>query len=66
VELRAFHPHLTVARCDESASGAPQWLRQHHGFLGPPFMVEGFELYASELHPTGAVHRLVSRFPFAK
>jgi 2'-5' RNA ligase len=66
VELRSFHPHLTVARCNESAGGASQWLRQHEGFLGPPFMVDGFELYASELAAGGAVHHLVSRFPFAR
>lgn len=65
-DVRAFHPHVTLARCAEEAAGsATRWLRQHQGFEGPPFKVDAFDLIASELHPTGARHERVERFPIA-
>ena len=64
VELRAFHPHVTVGRCNEHAGSAVSaWLRTHREFAGPVFLVESFDLYASELRPGGAEHRLVAQFP---
>jgi 2'-5' RNA ligase len=64
VEVRTFHPHATLARCAErSAAGVAGWLRRHAGLVAPPFRVEAFDLYASELRPEGAVHTLVQRFP---
>jgi 2'-5' RNA ligase len=63
-ELRAFHPHFTVGRCNEKAAAAVSaWARAHREFAGPVFEVESFDLYASELKPAGAEHRLVTRFP---
>jgi 2'-5' RNA ligase len=64
VELRAFHPHITVGRCNENAAAAANsWVRIHCDFAGPLFLVEAFDLYASEVHSTGVEHRLVMRFP---
>ena len=64
VELRTFHPHLTLARCREEARPAlRRWLHAHGDFAGPSFRVEAFDLYASELRPEGAVHVLTERFP---
>jgi 2'-5' RNA ligase len=64
VDLRSFHPHITVARCDEgSASGAAHWLREHRDFAGPPFRVKTFDLFSSELRPGGAEHHLLKSFP---
>jgi 2'-5' RNA ligase len=63
LDVRTFHPHITVARC----GGAPEqatrrWLRLRRDFVAPPFRVEAFELYASELRREGAVHTLRRRF----
>ena len=66
VELRTFHPHLTVGRCSEhAAAGANAWVRTHRDFAGPIFAVEAFELYTSELRPHGAEYHVVRRFPLA-
>ncbi|HWA86619.1 MAG TPA: RNA 2',3'-cyclic phosphodiesterase [Opitutus sp.] len=69
VDLRNFHPHLTVARCADTpaaASAAAQWLKSHHDFAGPSFRIESLELRASELRPAGALHRTLASFPLAK
>lgn len=65
-DLRAFQPHITLGRCPEGAGAAVQsWLRQHRDFAGPSFRVDGFELLASDLHSSGAIHRTLARFPLA-
>lgn len=64
VDLRTFHPHVTVARCtDQSAPAVAHWVHVHREFTAPPFRVDGFDLYASDLRPSGAVHTLKHRFP---
>lgn len=64
LDVRTFHPHVTIARCTADAGPAlARWIRMHGEFLAPPFRVEAFDLYSSELRPTGAVHTLVLRFP---
>ncbi len=65
LDVRTFQPHATLARCGEDAAAAAQWLRAHREFTAPPFRVESFDLYASELRPGGAVHTLQRRFPLA-
>ncbi|ACB75309.1 RNA 2',3'-cyclic phosphodiesterase [Opitutus terrae] len=63
-DLRTFHPHITLGRCQDGArNGVQQWLRHHADFAGPSFRVDAFELYASELHSAGAIHHLRQRFP---
>lgn len=67
VDLSTFHPHVTLARCTDGAAAAVgHWLHAHREFAAPPFRVESFELYASELHPDGAVHTLRRSFPLTK
>jgi 2'-5' RNA ligase len=67
LDVRTFHPHVTLARCSESAAPAvTPWMHQHQDFSAPPFRVTAFDLCASELHPAGAVHTLVQRFALAK
>ena len=65
VDLRMFHPHVTLARVKREASPAAlaQFLKQHREFASAPFRAEAFNLYASELRPTGAVHTLQQGFP---
>jgi 2'-5' RNA ligase len=66
LDVRTFHPHATLARCmEDAAPTAQQWLRAHREFAAPPFRVESFDLYASELRPGGAVHTLKQRFALA-
>ena len=67
LDVRTFQPHVTLARCTEKAAmAATQWLRHHREFLAPPFRVEAFDLYASELLPAGARHTLKRRFPLGQ
>jgi RNA 2',3'-cyclic 3'-phosphodiesterase len=62
-DVRNFHPHITVARCaDNTAPAATHWLHTHRDFSAPPFRVEEFDLYSSELRPEGAVHTRRHRF----
>ncbi len=66
LDLRTFHPHVTLARCTEQAAPAAlHWLHTHRQACAPPFQVEAFDLYSSELHPDGARHTLKQRFPLA-
>ena len=65
-DLRTFHPHVTVGRCNESAASvANAWVRTHREFAGPVFLVETFDLYASEQRPGGVDYRLLRSFPLA-
>jgi 2'-5' RNA ligase len=59
---RGFHPHLTLARFRE-APGAPlaAFLEAHAGFDTPPWPVQEFRLYRSQIGPEGARHDLLSR-----
>jgi 2'-5' RNA ligase len=67
LDLRTFHPHVTLARATETAAPAiARLLRQHPAFEAPPFRVSAFDLVASELQPTGAIHTLVQRFELTK
>ena len=64
LDLRTFHPHVTLARATESAAKPiAHWLHTHRDFAAPPFRVESFDLYSSDLQPSGAVHTLKHCFP---
>jgi 2'-5' RNA ligase len=66
LELRAFHPHLTVARCQGTPAGAiRRWLREKADFEAAPFRVESFDLYASRPIPSGTEYTLLRRFSLA-
>ena len=66
LDVRHFHPHVTLGRCAETAAPAVNhWLHTHREFAAPPFRVGAFDLCSSELQPAGAVHALVQRFPLA-
>lgn len=63
-ERRAFHPHLTVARCTPPwpAAAGRRWTETLQGSLGEPFRVDSVSLMRSRLNPAGAVHSNVHRF----
>ncbi len=64
LDVRTFHPHVTLARCAEAPGpGLAQWLQAYRDFTAPPVRVEAFDLYRSELHPSGPVHTRLERFP---
>ena len=66
LDVRTFHPHVTLARCTEDAAATvTPWAHANREAEAPPFRVEAFDLYASELLPSGAVHTLRERFPLA-
>jgi 2'-5' RNA ligase len=65
LDLRTFHPHVTLARCPAHAPGLAAWLHTHRDFAAPSFRVEAFDLCASELRPDGAIHTRKQRFPLA-
>lgn len=56
-DLRAFHPHVTLARCrDVSAESVRPFLRAHTAFDAGMIHVESFSLHSSALTPTGSVY----------
>ncbi|HYX23030.1 MAG TPA: RNA 2',3'-cyclic phosphodiesterase [Thermoanaerobaculia bacterium] len=64
-EERAYHPHVTLARC------ADPWRREaiekltnaFTGPVGPPFVAHHGVLFESKLSPKGARYRQVEVFP---
>ena len=67
LDVRTFHPHITLARCAETAAKPiAHWLHTHRDFAAPPFRIETFDLYSSVLNPTGAVHTLKRRFSLSE
>ena len=66
LDVRTFHPHITVARC----AGTPlptvkRRLREREDFTAAPFRVAAFDLYSSRLTPAGSEYALVRRFSLA-
>jgi 2'-5' RNA ligase len=56
-DLRAFHPHVTLARCrDVSPQTIRPFLKSHAAFDAGLIHVESFQLTSSELTPTGSVY----------
>src|SRR6184192_3642014 len=56
-ELRSFHPHITLARCqDVSAQALRKFLQSNAGFDAGMIRVEAFHLYSSRLTPAGPIH----------
>ncbi len=54
-DLRAWHPHITFARCrDVSAETARAFLKEHAGFDAGMVRVEAFTLYSSIPGPLGS------------
>lgn len=66
LDLRTFHPHVTLARMTEFADPAlAAWAKSSRQLAAPPFRVAAIDLCASTLRPEGAVHTLQERFPLA-
>ena len=66
-DLRAFHPHITLARCrDVSAESLRPFLRAHAGFDAGMIHVESFFLNSSELTSAGSVYKRELSLPAHK
>ena len=65
LDVRIFHPHITLGRCGPSvsANGVAQFLHDLRDFEAPLFFAEAFTLYQSELGPGGARHTPLLRLP---
>jgi len=56
-ELRAWHPHITIARCkDVSAQSLRKFLQSYDKFDAGMIRVEAFHLYSSKLTLAGPIH----------
>ena len=56
-ELRAWHPHITIARCrDVSAQALRKFLQSSAEFDAGMIRVDAFHLYSSKLMPAGPIH----------
>jgi len=63
-EARKFSPHVTVARLKNSPpQRVARFIAGNNLFQSPPFHVEGFHLYSSQLTPKGAIHRVEASYP---
>ena len=57
LELRPWHPHITIARCrDVSAQALRKFLQSNSEFDAGMIRVDAFHLYSSNLTPTGPIH----------
>ena len=56
-ELRPFHPHVTLARCQRiSPQSARKFLKANADLDAGMIRVESFHLYSSKLTPAGPIH----------
>lgn len=56
-DLRAWHPHITLARCDRSSGGTSRpFLKKISAFEAGLIQVNAFHLYSSKLTPGGSIH----------
>lgn len=58
-EERAYLPHVTLARLGRTAGPTDGWLAAHAAFASPPFQVDRFHLFESQLGQSGAVYETV-------
>jgi len=63
-EKRKFHPHITLARLNNSPTGrVAQFLADNSNLEIPPCTVDHVTLFSSVLTPKGAVHRIEQEYP---
>ena len=64
-EERAYHPHVTLARCPDPwrRDAIDKFKTAFTGTIGPPWVTEHGVLFESKLSPKGARYREVEVFP---
>lgn len=66
VETRKYTPHVTIARWGRGAVSADRlaaYIEQRSLFAAPPFRVEAFGLYRSDLGRGGPHYELLAEYP---
>ncbi len=61
-DQRAFLPHVTLARLKRSSGPVGNLLESVGGLASPPFAIDHFALFESDLTPDGAVYSIVERY----
>jgi len=62
-EGRAYHPHITLARFGRDSGPLGGFMDRDGGVTSPPFTIEDFCLYESELTRDGSIYTIVERYP---
>lgn len=64
IDVRTFHPHLTLGRIRETADekAVARFIKCHESFESPPFRVHSFHLYRSDLNAGGPVYTVVQAY----
>ena len=67
-EERAYHPHVTLARCPDPwrREAIDKFRTAFTGPVGPPFVADHGVLFESKLSPKGARYREVESFPMTR
>ncbi len=63
-ETRKFHPHITLARLNDSPAGkVAHFLAGNSLLQSPPVRIDKITLYSSNLTPRGALHTCECEYP---
>lgn len=65
-EMRAYHPHITLARFGRGSGPIDAFVEQSGGLSSAPFTVDSFALFESHLTSDGALYSLVERYPLTR
>jgi len=61
-DQRAYLPHITLARLKRSSGHVRNLIQSSGGLTGPPFLVDHFALFESQLTPEGAAYAEIERY----
>ncbi|KKW91027.1 MULTISPECIES: RNA 2',3'-cyclic phosphodiesterase [Sphingobium] len=59
---RSYLPHVTLARFGRTVGSMEAFMARHAGLTSPPFTVEEFTLFESQLGPAGSTYHMVERY----
>ena len=62
-EHRKYHPHITLARLNQSSGPLAPFCARTAGLALGPWSVDSYILYESTLHPEGSLYEPVVRYP---
>lgn len=65
-DLRAYHPHVTIARIGRDTGPLEPFLERWAGLSSPAFPVDSIQLYESRLGSHGASYTVVARYPLSR
>lgn len=64
-DMRAYHPHITIARLGRGAGPTEPFLERWAGLSSGPFAVDSICLYESRLGSEGASYTVAERYKLA-